>query len=233
MAHYLEAHKRPIQNTMVKAIPFSGWRGGTRPLAVGPMNPGLSTGRADQTGRAGGCQTWGPADRSSRRTARSGISRIGGQAGTQCPDLALTESQSGKPRQEHCPHSPCRLCVCLLMVRHWRPSAQNSQFWRRLSCPVAASPLGLCPVVLTVRPNQDRRRETARRQTGSVRQRVLRVSPASSCAVRRTVTREVSAQGFASVARTEGSAPMASRRAADRIHPCRLSCWSRVAGSVR
>ena len=37
------------------------------------------------------------------------------------------------------------------------------------------------------------------------------VSPASSCEVRRTVIHEVSAQRFASVARTEGSAPMASR----------------------
>ena len=30
------------------------------PLAVGPVNPGLSTGRADQTGSAGRCQNLGP-----------------------------------------------------------------------------------------------------------------------------------------------------------------------------
>jgi len=71
--------------------------------------------------------------------------------------------------------------------------------------------------VLTVSPNQDRRGKLlavrgalcASEYSGVTR--ILVRCP-------ETVTHEVSAQRFASVARTEGSAPMASRRAADRIH---------------
>jgi hypothetical protein len=49
--------------------------------------PASCTGRADQTGTAGGCRkTWAPAGRSIRRTTRNGVSRLGSQAGTQAPD---------------------------------------------------------------------------------------------------------------------------------------------------
>src|SRR6266536_5218409 len=57
--------------------------------------PASCPGQADQTGSAGGRQkTWDPADRSSRRTARGGVSRIGGQAGTQAPDPTPTPPQN-------------------------------------------------------------------------------------------------------------------------------------------
>jgi hypothetical protein len=51
-------------------------------------------GQADQTGNAGGCQkNWDPADRSFRKTTRCGISRLGGQAGTQAPDPTRPKRQ--------------------------------------------------------------------------------------------------------------------------------------------
>jgi hypothetical protein len=76
------------------------------------------------------------------------------------------------------PHPPCRLCVCLLMVRHQRPSGAEQ--------PVLSPPLLRCNCfafgALSGRayrhsPNQDRRREIGRRQAGSVRQRVRRCHP--------------------------------------------------------
>ena len=83
---------------------------------------------------------------------------------------------------------------------------------------MTASPLGLYPVVLTViaRTRIDAgklvavRRARCASEYGGVT-RILVGCP-------ETVTHEVSAEGFASVARTEGSAPMAPRRAADRVH---------------
>jgi hypothetical protein len=55
--------------------------------------------------------TWDPADRSSRRTARSGVSRFGGQAGTQCPDTTPVPGQTPGSRagaRSTYPHPPCR-----------------------------------------------------------------------------------------------------------------------------
>jgi hypothetical protein len=74
-------------STVVNAIPFlrlKGWHApaGRRTCEPRPLH---RTGRSDRQRRQVP-GIWGPADRSSRRTARSGVSRIGGQAGTQCPD---------------------------------------------------------------------------------------------------------------------------------------------------
>src|SRR5215470_6570852 len=49
--------------------------------------PASCTGRADRDGAAGGChKNLGPGRRIVSRTAREGVSRFGGQAGTQAPD---------------------------------------------------------------------------------------------------------------------------------------------------
>ncbi len=50
--------------------------------------------------------------RSSRRTARSDVSRIGGQAGTQCPDPTPVPGQNHGSRAgagSTYPHPPCRI----------------------------------------------------------------------------------------------------------------------------
>ena len=60
--------------------------------------PASCPGRADQTGRAGGCQkTWGPADRSFRRTTRAASAasevRPGPRPPTLCPrDITVREA---------------------------------------------------------------------------------------------------------------------------------------------
>src|SRR2546430_13515655 len=74
-------------STMVNAVPsqVEGWHApaGRRTCETLASDPG----QADQTGNAGGCQkNWDPADRSFRKTTRYGVSRLGGQAGTQAPD---------------------------------------------------------------------------------------------------------------------------------------------------
>ena len=64
------------------------------PLAVGPVKPGLFPGQADQTGSAGGCPgTLDPGRQIVSQDNPNGVSRIGGQAGTQRP-LTL------RPRQD-------------------------------------------------------------------------------------------------------------------------------------
>ena len=75
-------------STMVTVIPFSvqGLRDGTRPLAAGAVNPGLFPGQADQVGTAGGCHRPGPGRQIVSQDSPSGVSRFGGQAGTQAPD---------------------------------------------------------------------------------------------------------------------------------------------------
>src|SRR5690349_15641563 len=80
--------------TMVIAIPFLRLRDGTHPLAAGPVNPG----RLHRTGRsgrhAGRCRiNLGPGRRIVSRTAREGVSRFAGQAGTQAPDPTPVLSQ--------------------------------------------------------------------------------------------------------------------------------------------
>src|SRR5580700_6329107 len=81
-------------STMVIAIPFLRLRDGTHPLAAGPVNPGLLH-RTGRSGRhAGGChKNLGPGRRIVSRTARKGVSRFAGQAGTQAPDPTPVLSQ--------------------------------------------------------------------------------------------------------------------------------------------
>src|SRR5438046_8421591 len=81
--------------TMVMAIPFLWLRDGTHPLAAGPVNPGL----LHRTGRSGRHRGWVPKNlepgrRIVSRTAREGVSRFAGQAGTQAPGPTPTPPQN-------------------------------------------------------------------------------------------------------------------------------------------
>jgi hypothetical protein len=81
--------------------------------------PASSPGRADQTGSAGGCQkTWGPADKSSRKTARR--RQPNRRSGRDPGPLTLRPRRltvRGTGGQKHYPHSPCRLFVPLVLGR--------------------------------------------------------------------------------------------------------------------
>src|SRR5207248_1859095 len=76
----------------------------------------FDAGQADQTGTTSGChKNLGPGRQIVSQDNPNGASRLGGQAGTQGPrPYAPARSPSGKPRQKHYPHSPCRL---------WAPSS--------------------------------------------------------------------------------------------------------------
>src|SRR6478736_5587956 len=88
-----------LSSTMVTAIPFLRLRDGTHPLAAGPGTPASCPGRADRDGTAGGChKNLGPGRRIVRRTAREGVSRFGGQAGTQAPDPTPASPQNRASR---------------------------------------------------------------------------------------------------------------------------------------
>src|SRR6266851_5240348 len=105
--------------------------------------PASCTGWADQAGTAGGCLTpWGPADRSSRKTARTASAesevRPGPRLPTLCPYPVKTgeagpevQSTSSLPGRKHYPHPPCRIGAAdtfvvrqrlrVLIVRFWVP----------------------------------------------------------------------------------------------------------------
>src|SRR5215510_6576728 len=73
-------------------------RDGTHPLAVGPGNPGLFPGQADQTGSAGGCQkTWArPTDRLAGQPERRQPNRRSGR--DPGPDPTPVPPQNGGSR---------------------------------------------------------------------------------------------------------------------------------------
>ena len=74
--------------------------------------PASCPGQADQTGSAGGCQkTWGPADRSSRRTARAASAESEDRPAPRPRPYAHTTAKPRKQGRKHCPHSPCRIFV--------------------------------------------------------------------------------------------------------------------------
>src|SRR6266702_5807039 len=74
---------------------FSGCRGGTHPLAVGPVKPRPlpRPGRSDRQRRRVP-QKPGPGRQIVSKDNPSGVSRIGGQAGTQAPDPTPTPPQN-------------------------------------------------------------------------------------------------------------------------------------------
>src|SRR5260221_8028808 len=85
---------------------FSGCRDGTPPLAVGPVNPGLFPGQADQTGSAGGChENLGPADRSFRRTTRAASADSEVRPGPRPPTLTPHQVKAREAGPEALPTS--------------------------------------------------------------------------------------------------------------------------------
>src|SRR4249920_3235089 len=71
---------------------------------VGTVNPGLYPGWADQTGTAGRChKTWGPADRSSRRTARTASAESEVRPGPRLPTLCPYPVKIGEAGPEALP----------------------------------------------------------------------------------------------------------------------------------
>src|SRR6266568_1802405 len=94
-------------STMVNAIPFlcvEGWHApaGRRTCET----PASSPGQADQTGRAGGCrEILDPGRQIVSQDNPSGVSRFGGQAGTQAPDPMPAPPQTG----EAGPEAPIRI----------------------------------------------------------------------------------------------------------------------------
>ena len=79
-----------------------GWQ---HPLAVGPVNPGLLHRTGRSTGSAGRCRNRGPGRQSASQDSPYGISRIGGQAGTQAPDATPPFSQDQGSRARSTIHS--------------------------------------------------------------------------------------------------------------------------------
>src|SRR5439155_16915971 len=76
--------------------PFLRLRDGTHPLAVGPVKPWplIQARQIRPAAPVGATKAWAPAGRSIRRTDPNGVSRLGGQAGTQAPDPTPPPSQS-------------------------------------------------------------------------------------------------------------------------------------------
>jgi hypothetical protein len=88
---------------------------GVQPQRRGHLRPpaGLANGPGPPDRHAGGClKNWDPGRQIDRRTAPSGVSRIGGQTGTQDPDLTpqppRKPGRQGRSRK-HYPHPPCRI----------------------------------------------------------------------------------------------------------------------------
>ena len=59
-----------------------------------------------------GAVTWGPADRSSRKTARTASAESEVRPGPRLPTLRPYPAKTGKPGRKHYPHPPCRVCTC-------------------------------------------------------------------------------------------------------------------------
>jgi hypothetical protein len=83
---------------------LSRLRDGTHLLAVGPVNPGHLPRPGRSAGCAGGCPNLGPGRRIVIKTARHGVIRIAGQAGSQArqlrPDHSRT-TEAGLCRTHH------------------------------------------------------------------------------------------------------------------------------------
>src|ERR1700730_2895132 len=71
-----------------------------------PGTPASDPGQADQTGNAGGCQKkLGPGRQIVSQDSPSGVSRFGGQAGTQASDLTPAPGQNRGSRAGSTTHS--------------------------------------------------------------------------------------------------------------------------------
>jgi hypothetical protein len=104
-----------LSSTMVIAVP-SVLRDGTHPLAVGPVNPGLCQDRADQTGIAGGCQDWDPADKPVTGQPETASAESGVRPG---PRLRRYAQTTAKPRKQAACRklcSPSSLPLCNMEI---------------------------------------------------------------------------------------------------------------------
>jgi hypothetical protein len=135
--------------TMVIAIPFLRLRDGTHPLAAGPVNPALLH-RTGRSGRhAGGCQiNLGPGRRIVSRTAREGVSRFAGQAGTQAPDPTPVLSQDQGSRAGSTIHILPAESACVnadyLVATVGAPTDQFCLSWLAGSLPGVSCPPPAC-----------------------------------------------------------------------------------------
>ena len=81
----------------------------------------------------GATKAWDPADRSIRRTDPNGVSRLGGQAGTQAPDPTPPPSQSQGSRAGSTTHTlPADYVRFVAMRAASSGYAQIGLFWRGL-----------------------------------------------------------------------------------------------------
>jgi hypothetical protein len=98
-------------------------------------------GQADQTGSAGGvAENWVPADRSIPKTTRSGVSRLGGQAGTQapCPRAHHLKIMEAAPEALPTLSLPTRICL------PGRPASAASGRTRRIWLGYGSGPAPCC-----------------------------------------------------------------------------------------
>src|SRR5271166_3494829 len=104
--------------------PFLRLRDGTHPLAVGPVKPWplIQARQIRPAMPVGARKNWDPADRSFRKTTRCGVSRLGGQAGTQAPDPTLIPPQNRGSRAGSHIHS---LPVYSVRGQHRRAADAN------------------------------------------------------------------------------------------------------------
>src|SRR6516164_8427627 len=104
----------------------SALRDGTHPLAVGPVKPRpLIQARQIRPAAPVGARNLGPGRQIVSQDSPNGVSRIGGQAGTQAPDPTSTSPQKhGSRAGSNYPQSPCRIFALYLATDSRRVSAQ-------------------------------------------------------------------------------------------------------------
>jgi len=67
--------------------------------------PASCTGQADQTGRTGGAKTWGPADRTALKTARTASAESEVRPGPRPPTLRADQAEAWQAEPEALPTS--------------------------------------------------------------------------------------------------------------------------------
>ncbi len=204
-----------------------------------PVNPGLLSrpGRSDR--HAGGRRkTWDPGRQIDRRTALDGVSRIGGQTGTQAPDPTPEPPQNrGGRAGSTYPHPPCRIWISIELVgihtaecADYLLGADHTADLLVRSLPFTMSISGVCRPVDGRGGQRLCRRGSPRRLRRAWWARPCTISGWTSlarCRACRRVMRwsgegELEDGGPAGARRGAGSWPGASVR----------SCWRRAGGRV-
>jgi hypothetical protein len=125
----------------------------------GPVNPGLLPGQADQTGSAGGChKTWArPTDR--YQDSPSGVSRFGGQAGTQASDATPHQDKPEEAGPEALPTSSLPTLGACSGDGLVPPCAADSPVMGATGCLCGASRMRRAYQALDLLPRADPERE--------------------------------------------------------------------------